>query len=254
MERERVRFDHGHRAPAVVDPVAVVELGSAEVGQEQDIRGDIAHAEERRQRGILDRGTLGADAHGAAVSLGSTSQAMVDLPAAFDTTRHAGDEDRRSYAVSEERRSCVDLVQIQLRQRHVDEPVAFQARADPLRLDIFLEIDPDVLALASLRRAQRVAGPTIRRVPAIGDRSLGSREGGAIGRRLRAQAPSACRWRSDQAADVRRIHGRSRQQVGTLRHEAAVPRRAALAGHASRGPDWRRAGSPPSGSGSRVAS
>ena len=96
MERERIRFDHGHRAPAVVDPVAIVELGGAEVGQEQDIRGNIAHAEERRQRGILDRGTLGADTHGAAVSLGSTSQAMVDLPAAFDTPRHAGDEDRRS--------------------------------------------------------------------------------------------------------------------------------------------------------------
>ena len=70
--------------------------------------------------------------------------------------------------VSEERRSCVDLVQVQLRQRHVNEPVAFQARADPLRLDIFLEIDPNVLDLALLRRAQCAAWLTIRRVPAIG--------------------------------------------------------------------------------------
>ena len=168
MERERIGVDHRHRAPAVVDPVAIVELGSAEVGQEQDIRGNIAHPEERGQRGIFERGALGADAHGAAVSLGGTSQALIDLPAAFDTSRHGRDENRRAQAVSEERRCRVDIFEVQLGQRHVYEAVAVQARADPLRLDIFLEIDPDVFDLALLRRAQCAVQLANHRLTAIG--------------------------------------------------------------------------------------
>src|SRR5215207_11479174 len=101
----------------------------------------------------------------------------------------------------------------------MDEPVTFQARADSLRLDIFLEIDPDVFALASLRRTQCVPGSTIRRVPAIRGNELGF----APGRGHRTPPLSSGRVglevTHDQAADVRRIHSRSRQEVCSLRHE-----------------------------------
>ena len=43
MQDERVGADHVDRPPAVIHAVAAVELHCAEVGEQQDIRRNIAH-------------------------------------------------------------------------------------------------------------------------------------------------------------------------------------------------------------------
>jgi hypothetical protein len=157
VQDQGVGLDHLHGAAALIYRVAIVELHGAQVGQEQHIRRHVAHAEGAAHAVQLDGGALAADAHRQPMLLRGHGQVAVDQLGLLGAAGHRTDEDRCGDGAAKERHTGIDGVQVQLWQRLMHETVAFQPCGQLGKLDILLQVDPNMIGFSLVDRQQRTS-------------------------------------------------------------------------------------------------
>ena len=108
----------------MLDCVAVIELHRAEIAEQQNIRRDIAHLKRSRRRRLFDGDSLRTDAHGEAQALRRRGEIAIYFARQIEAAGHRGNQDRCLQSFAEKRRAQIDLIDVELRQRVVDEAIA----------------------------------------------------------------------------------------------------------------------------------
>ena len=155
MQDQRVRLDHIDGAAALVYRVAIVELDGAQVGKEQQVGRHIAYAKRSTHFAAFDTGTLAAHTHSQALLLRRLGQVAVDQARLFGAAGHRAYQDGRADLLAKDGDAGVDFVQIQFRQRLVGEVILFQPRGKMRELNIFFQVDADMVSFTLVDR-QRV--------------------------------------------------------------------------------------------------
>src|SRR5262245_31002194 len=88
MQNQPIGADHLDGPAAMIDGVAVVELHSAEIREQENIRGDIANLERIGYRWLFDRNPLGANTHGDTETLSRGGQIAIHLACESKSTGH----------------------------------------------------------------------------------------------------------------------------------------------------------------------
>jgi hypothetical protein len=82
------------------------------------------------------------------VRLRHPRERLIDRLGLSGSARHARDQERRAQRSTEDRARCVDLRQIDLGQRTIDQPVLIKAASDAFARDVAFQIDADVVGFA----------------------------------------------------------------------------------------------------------
>ncbi len=157
MQDQRIGVNHVDGATALVYGITIVELHGSQVGKQQEIGRHITHAKRGACFLAFDAGTLAADTHGQALLLGCLGQVAVNQPRLFGAASHRADQDGRIKLFTKYGDTGADFVQIQLRQSLVDKMVLFQPGREMGELDVFLQVDADVISFTLVDR-QKVLG------------------------------------------------------------------------------------------------
>src|SRR4051794_20397068 len=148
MQNQRVALNHLDCAPAFVDPKSIVKLHCADICQEQCVWRDTADLVGARQRALCECGPLRADPHRNPKRLGRLRQAQIDLFATSGTARHRRDQQWGTETFAKDADGCVDLTQIELRQRTVAEANLGKSGYDTLGANILAKDNADMVELA----------------------------------------------------------------------------------------------------------
>src|SRR5262244_3691084 len=130
MQNQPIGTDHLDGPAAMIDGIAVIELHSAEIREQQNIRGDIPNLEGIGNRWLFDGNPLGANTHGDTQTLSRRCEIAIHLACESKSAGHRGDKDWRLKLRPEKLRADVDLVNIELRQGIMDETIAIQPGAE----------------------------------------------------------------------------------------------------------------------------
>src|SRR5918999_1361550 len=114
----------------MIHGVPVVELHRTEITEQQNVGGDMPDLEGIGNRRLFDGHSLGADTHGETQMLRRRRQVAVYFTRQLETTRHGGNQNGRSKPLAQKSRADIDLVNVELWQRVVDEAIAVEPRAE----------------------------------------------------------------------------------------------------------------------------
>ncbi len=148
MQDQRVRVDHLHGAAALIHRKAIVQLDCAQVRQEQDVRRNVADAKRGGGSVLFQTGALAAQPHRQPARLGGFGQTAVDELCLRRAAGHGANQDRRGHRLFPHLRARVDIGQVQFRQGLMDQSIVFQPGGEGRKLDVFLQIDADMVGFA----------------------------------------------------------------------------------------------------------
>ncbi len=113
--------------------------------------------------GVFDCSALTPHTHRNPRLLRGFGQAQVDRLCIGSPAGHGGDQDRRGQSFAEQTQACIDLFEIQLRQRLVNEMIIFESSGQP-GTDVLFEIDFDVVRFSLVNPGLSRAGSLIARI------------------------------------------------------------------------------------------
>ena len=125
----------------MLDCVPVVELHRAEITEQKNIRRDVAHLKRIRRGRLFDGDALRTDAHRQSQALRRRGEIAIYFARQIEAAGHRGNQDRCLQSFAEKRRAQIDLIDVELRQRVVDEAIAVKTRAGCARDALGIEAD-----------------------------------------------------------------------------------------------------------------
>jgi len=134
-------------------------LHHADVPEQEDVGGQVAHPVGAGESGIIEHRPLAAEPHGQAQGLRSDRQVAIDRFGLRRAAGHAADVDRCREALSQQLDRRVDLVPAQLRQGLVEQLHVLEQRAAAPVVDLALSAKAEMVELALLDRIGHRGAP-----------------------------------------------------------------------------------------------